>query len=275
MKFAPVVAVAALAAASASVSAADFSDTFIGYRYGSDYTEPSIRLDVPKHILMLGHFSTYRYGSNFFNLDILKSIENDPARGGGTQAQELYVVYRHALSYTKISGSKLSLGPINDVRLTAGFDAGTKDTAFAPRPFKLLIGPTVNLGLPVGFLDLSLLLYNETNNNGIVGKRVEFDTTYQFGALWGVFFNLGLPAKLTGFLSVTGPKGKDGFGVETETETLLRTALQWDIGTLGGLKRGTVFAGVGYEYWRNKFGNPSTSPGSKTSTPTLHAEWHF
>ena len=159
--------------------------------------------------------------------------------------------------------------------MTFGFDAGSKDTAFAPKPLKLLIGPTVNLNIPMGFLDLSLLAYNETNNNGIVGKKVQFDTTYQFGALWGMFFNLGTPAKFTGFLAVTGPKGKDGFGNETETETLLRTSLQWDLGTLAGLNKGTFFAGIGYEYWKNKFGNRSGSTGSKNSVPVLVAEFHF
>ena len=72
--------------------------------------------------------------------------------------------------------------------------AGLSHTRFAPRPLKLLIGPTLNVALPVGFLDLSLLAYKETNNNGIVGKKVQFDTTYQVGATWGVPFTLGVPA---------------------------------------------------------------------------------
>jgi nucleoside-specific outer membrane channel protein Tsx len=277
MRSIPTLLAAGLVAVSGAASAADFSDTYIGYRYGSGYTEPSISGDVPKHIFMLGHFSVYKYGTNFFNLDILKSIENDPAapsRTNTNQAQELYVAYRHALSLSKTTGSKITFGPVRDVSITAGFDAGTKNTSFAPRPFKLLLGPTLNIGLPAGFLDLSLLMYEETNNNGIVGREVDFDTTWQLGAVWGVPFTLGVPAIFKGFLSITGPKGKDGFGVETETETLLRASVQWDIGTLAGLNKGTVFAGVGYEYWKNKFGNPPGT-GTKTSTPTLHAEWHF
>jgi nucleoside-specific outer membrane channel protein Tsx len=277
MRSIPALLAAGLVTASGVVSAATFSDTYIGYRYGNGYTEPGIASDVPKHIFMLGHFSVYKYGTNFFNLDILKSIENDPAapsRTNTSQAQELYVSYRHALSLSKTTGSKVSFGPVRDVSITAGFDAGAKNTSFAARPFKLLLGPTLNVGLPVGFLDLSLLMYNEDNNNGIVGREVNFDTTWQLGAVWGVPFTLGVPAIFKGFMSITGPKGKDGFGVETETETLLRTSVQWDIGTLAGLNKGTVFAGVGYEYWKNKFGNPP-GRGTKTSTPTLHAEWHF
>ena len=83
------------------------------------------------------------------------------------------------------------------------------------------------------------------------------------------------PAIFKGFVAITGEKGKDGFGNDTATETLLRTSVQWDLGGLAGLSKGTFFAGVGYEYWKNKFGNQPSVPGSKTSAPTLHAEWHF
>jgi nucleoside-specific outer membrane channel protein Tsx len=276
MRSIPALVAAGLVVMTGTASAAVFSDTYLGYRYGPNFTEPSISGDVPKHIYMLGHFSAYKYGTNFFNLDILRSIENDPAAGRGNtnQAQELYVSYRHALSMGKTLGSPVAFGPVRDVSITAGFDAGSKDTGFAPRPLKLLIGPTLNFALPVGFLDLTLFAYNETNNNGIVGRKVQFDTTYQVGLAWGVPFTLGVPAIFKGFLAITGPKGKDGFGVETETETLLRASVQWDLGVLAGLNKGTVFAGVGYEYWKNKFGNPP-GRGTETSTPTLHAEWHF
>ena len=128
MRIAPLLA-AGLVAATGSAFAADFSDTYLGYRYSSKFTEPAISGDVPKHILMLGHFSAYKYGTNFFNLDILKSIENDPAaRNSTAQAQELYFAYRHALSLGKVTGAPLTFGPIRDISITAGFDAGASPT---------------------------------------------------------------------------------------------------------------------------------------------------
>ena len=93
--------------------------------------------------------------------------------------------------------------------------------------------------------------------------------------------NLAVPAikaanpRAVPITGVTGPKGKDGFGVQTVTETLMRASLQWDVGTLASLNKGTVFAGIGYEYWNNKFGNPSSVPGTKTNAPVVYAEWHF
>ena len=83
--------------------------------------------------------------------------------------------------------------------MTFGLDAGAKDTRFAPRPLRLTIGPTVSFAPPAGFVDVSLLACNETTNDGIVSREVDFDTTGQLGALWGVPFTLGTPAGWSGW----------------------------------------------------------------------------
>jgi hypothetical protein len=33
--------------------------------------------------------------------------------------------------------------------------------------------------------------------------------------------------------------------------------------------------GLEYQYWKNKFGNPSTVPGSLAKTPMIRLELHF
>ena len=53
----------------------------------------------------------------------------------------------------------------------------------------------------------------------------------------------------------------------------------WDAGvSMGGPKR-TFLVGLEYEYWRNKFGNPTTTPGAgpgaTARTPMVRAEYHF
>lgn len=59
---------------------------------------------------------------------------------------------------------------------------------------------------------------------------------------------------------------------ERHRETLLDAVRMADVGKLAG-KKGTVFAGVGYEYWQNKFGaNHATAPGANTSTGMRKAE---
>lgn len=50
-----------------------------------------------------------------------------------------------------------------------------------------------------------------------------------------------------------------------------------DVGSFAGHKD-TVFAGIGYQYWHNKFGNiakDDPTGGSTAHVPQLEFEWHF
>jgi nucleoside-specific outer membrane channel protein Tsx len=102
---------ALLAAMVLPLSAADWSDTFIGYRTSTQFREPGIDGTVQKDILQLGHVSGWAYGTHFFNVDMLFSDKRDPANNGKTGANEVYVVYRGSLSLGKLSGAALRFGP--------------------------------------------------------------------------------------------------------------------------------------------------------------------
>src|SRR4051812_38992933 len=102
---------AALLAAGGTAVAADWSDTSISYRYGTRFREPVIGADISKNIVNLTHASGYKYGSNFFSVDLLMSDNKDPAGAGSTNgAQEAYVVYRNTFDLAKISGKDLKWG---------------------------------------------------------------------------------------------------------------------------------------------------------------------
>jgi nucleoside-specific outer membrane channel protein Tsx len=255
--------------------ALEWSDTFLGDRYGTQYREPANPNDITKDILQLQHADGYVYGTNFFNIDMLMSDSKDPAAAGGGGAQEVYIVYRNTLSLSKVSGTPCKFGPISDLGVTAGFDFNSKDDQFASRVREFYFGPTVSFDVP-GFFSVSLLLRTEHNHNGIVGKNVTFNDTWAINSAWGIPIK-GTPLVFKGFFNVIGPKGKDGFGGETKTEILTEPELLCDISSFMGHK-GTVFAGVGYQYWRNKFGNDSSkdpSGGSIAKVPQLVFEWHF
>jgi nucleoside-specific outer membrane channel protein Tsx len=258
--------------------ASQWSDTFIGYRYGTDYREPTISRDVTKSIVQFQHVDGYKYGSNFLNVDTLLSDSKDPAAGGGSGATEIYIVYRHTLSYSKVTGDQIKWGPINDIGLTTGFDLNAKNNAFAPRERKIFVGPTINFNVP-GFLSIGPQLYQEWNHEGITspGKDITFKTTYCIAAAWGIPFKLGLPVVFKGFANYIGRKGKDGFGNETAPEFLMETALMFDVGSIFGQKN-TFYAGGGYQYWHNKFGSDASkdpSGGSIASVPQIQFEVHF
>ncbi len=271
--------------ATSQAGASDWSDTYIGYRWGSHIHEPAIDPAITKNIVSFTHSSRYSLGSNYLNVDILMSDRNDPANGAGSRgAQEIYVTYRSQLNFNKAFQAPVKFGVVRDVSFTAGFDLNTKDTAFAPRKRVILAGPTVNFEISGGFLDVSVLYYKEWNHNSFgVNKDVEFDGTYMVSASWGIPIALGTVSSVfKGFGNYIGPKGLDGALVETAAETLVRASWMFDFGAVVGLGKAKVFLGPGCEYWHNKFGNPtpipagaSTKPNHTTFCPTIQAEIHF
>lgn len=56
---------ASLGTISAGAQAATWSDTFVGYRYGTQFTEPNNPENIEKHILQFTHVSGYSLGQNF------------------------------------------------------------------------------------------------------------------------------------------------------------------------------------------------------------------
>jgi len=274
--------------------AADFSDTAIGYRYGTQYREPFDPDDIGKHIVSLTHASAYKYGSNFFDVDLLKSDAHDPASGGGGGAHEAYTTFRTTLSLSKTLSVRTNHGAIRDVGITGGFDFNAKDDQFSARVFKLSLGPKVSFNVP-GFFDVAIVWRSERNHNwfatppGFGGAGcmpsasqacnpdVHFKDTAALEAAWMIPFALGWPAKFQGFLEYAGAKGRDGTGAETAPETLLEMALLWDVGSPMGHK-GAIFAGLDYQYWKNKFGSDASKDptgGSTARVPQVELEWHF
>jgi nucleoside-specific outer membrane channel protein Tsx len=274
--------IGSVATASAPALAATWSDALIGYRVGNEFHDPGNDNSVRKHIVQFSYVAGYTYGLNYFNVDVLSSSDEDPANGSSTGATEFYLAYRHQLHLGKLMEQPVAFGPVKDVAITAGFDLQTKNSEFAPRKRMLVVGPTLKFDVP-GFLDVSLLYTQEWNHCGlsVCANVPGFSTDHKFDpyprleAAWGVPFMLGsVPLKYQGFLAINGEKGKDYFNQETETETLFRSALMVDVGQLAYGKKNTFLMGVGYELWRNKFGNHD-KPGVDTDAPTLNLEFHF
>jgi nucleoside-specific outer membrane channel protein Tsx len=274
------IAVACLGLFAQSAHALEWSDNQIRYWWGPSFREPGVQWpngqprDIPKNILSFTHANGYQWGGNFLNIDLLKSAHSDPAVGGDTGAIEAYVTARSTLSFNKISGTKnFSFGPIRDVMLEFGGDIGVKNNEFAERKIMPVIGPAVAFNVP-GFWNVAVLANKEWNNNGIVGKAVQYSTTVMFSTAWDIPIG-SLPLTFEGFANINLPKGKDGFGNDTKTEILLHPKLMWDVASLWQAKSGFRL-GLGWEWWNNKFGNDSRkTPGALANTYFIEAAYHF
>jgi hypothetical protein len=261
----------ALLATSTAAMAADWSSNSLGYRYAPSQSEPGVTDKVSKNILSFTHVSGDSAGGNFFTIDLLKSDNKDPNNGGADGAQEWYGFYQRSFSISAMTGNKTGYGFAKDLSLTARVDAGSKNTTFAPAPFKLQLGISAAMPVSAGFWDIGVAIYKESNNNGIVGKTVSFDAAPSLNTAWAI--PVGGVGTFGGFASIVGPKGKDGFGAETKTETLIRANFMFG---LGGAKSG-LSAGVGVEYWDNKFGCDNSKSFVNNSctatTPLLLVEY--
>jgi len=268
----------AIAAAAAFLSlgavAADWSDNSISYRWGTTYAEPYNTKDVTKSIINLSHASGYKYGTNFLSVDLLNS--------GGTDnnAQEAYVVYRHTVDLGKATGTNYGFGPVKGLGVTAGFDWNTKnDPGYSSRKQMLVLGPTFFMDVPAGFLNLTTAVLKESNSP-VTGfgqttrvPRYSYDNHAALLASWGI--PLGGGFSFEGYANYIASKGKNEFGGATSPEFNFDGQVMYDLSSTVGLPKSALKAGVQYQYWRNKFGNPHSVPGTLAKTPMAIVQYHF
>jgi hypothetical protein len=282
----------------------EWVDDEIGLSWGPTYAEPGVASknyprgnQIEKFVVSVTHADGFQYGTNFFNIDILESGDQDPANNSSQGATEVYGVYRNVLSGNKISGtSNFSWGPIADIGWETGFDLETKNTTFAPDKRLIVFGPQFSLVIPSflggkdGFFNISLHGEQEWNNNGITslsshcfgpgcGGSVTFQPTFEMETGWSLpmpFDFFGYPVKFKGFANLVAPKGLNGFDQQTKTEVLVHPKLMVDLGEVFHGDKDRLEAGVGFEYWYNKFGNDhNLNPGCIQLTPLFLVSYKF
>lgn len=285
------IAIAALAVAAGAAQAADWSDTAISLRYGTAFREPYINnadgsgKDIKKSIIAFTHASGYKYGTNFFNVDLLLSDSNNPSGVTSTAgAHEVYIVYRNTIDFGKVTGGKFAFGPVRGMGFTLGFDANAKtDAGYNSKKRMAVLGPTLMFDVP-GFLNVSLVELWESNapcNNytGTCVSRYSYKAHPMLTAAWSIPLSQSIPVAFEGFANVIASKGDNEFGGSTATETNFDAQVMFDVGALAGGAKNTFKLGIEYQYWKNKFGNPTTTPGAgggaTARTPMIRAEYHF
>jgi nucleoside-specific outer membrane channel protein Tsx len=268
---------------SGPVAALQWQDNSLSYTFSNQFTEPGITEDVTKHIVEYVHVNGYSLGNNLFRAKVLRSGSEDPAESGDKGATEFYVVYRHLLSLGAITGESLAFGPVKDVGITAGFDVNRKNNTFGPRKRLLVLGPTLQFDVSKGSMfNLSLLLANERNECNLppclapgAERRKTFDNYPIVHTAWRFPVQLGSwNTRFEGFALKGFRRGTDYVGKPWSDETLMRASWLVDVGGRLIGEKNTLFAGIGYELWRNKFGT-SGLPGGNTDAPTLQLKWHF
>lgn len=263
-----------------------FQDTYVSYRHLFSDKQPGYAGAVKEDALNISYANGWTYGSNFASLDLENFGHQDPANAAFGQKKlgdsfEFYGLYRTTFSGNKITGGKdFSFGPIADIGLELGADVDTQDDQFASYKKLLVAGPQFAIAVPRGFWTISFVLSKEWNTDAYLpnGNTTNYSPTGEIETAFLLPFKVGpVPVSFTGFANFIGPKGSGATGdFYHHTEILIHPKLLVDVGSMIGFQPHQVEAGVGYEYWHNKFGNTKPPlPGTEQNSVFVEIGYHF
>lgn len=179
------------------------------------------------------HAHGWQYGTNFFFVDI--ADRNDVG-------VEVYAEVYAYLSWNKVTGRAISLGPIKDISLALGLNISNEPERdhFKAYMFGVSFDLTNEL---FDYLQFDMTVYKADDVSGRYGL--------QFTPVWSMPFTIGgVNFKFRGFTDFrTGNTNASGhFHILAQPQLLI------DIGDLAGWRKDTVYIGTEYSHWYNKYG---------------------
>lgn len=224
----------------AVAGAANWSSTNIQYLYGTKYSEiyfdpnsNSLRAqDETSSIITLEHVNEWKYGDNFFFVDI-----TNPDRNDQSTSTSYYGEISPRLSLSKMTGMNLNVGLIKDVLISATTEIGDAGDGF----HNYLYGVAVDLNIPnMPVFQINYYVRNEIG----AGK----DAGNQLTLVWLKPVDIGNTTLIfEGFLDYA-------FNMDHAEDNLLTAPrVMIDVGKFWGVP-GVFQAGIEYQIWRNKYG---------------------
>jgi len=224
--------------------AADWSTTEFHFQYG-ELDNAFAPGSSDTFIWTLQHASGWKYGDNFFFVDIIDDQDGNN--------YDIYAEVYPNFSLSKITGNEISMGPINDVGIITGFNFGAD-----PNVRVFLPGIRLSWDLPgFAFANTDFTAYL-TDNQG--ASEDDPRSAPSAGDSWMVDFNFSTKQwelgatkwNLEGHVEYIDSRSNE-FG-ETDYWILGQPQLRVDVGEHIGLPASTLFAGVEYQFWINKLG---------------------
>jgi nucleoside-specific outer membrane channel protein Tsx len=224
--------------------------------YSTDWSTSNIQLlhgdnfklgSSVHNTLTVEHASGWQQGDVFLFLDIIE--RNDV----GT---EFYGEIFPRLSISKLINTDMSYGFVKDIYLAAGFNADSEPDSDPFRAY--LYGLSFNFNFTgFDFFQLDVFAYN-AENTGTTGLQIT--------PAWDIPFNIGNSRfRFRGFLDWIsgGGTGKSDY-ILTQPQLLLDIGHYLD-------KKDSLFVGLEYWYWHNKFG----IDGVTEHSPQAMLMWKF
>ena len=244
--------VASLLAVNGWAGSAQWSSTNIQYLYGDSYqsiffnpaTDSLDSFDVSASIITLEHVNGWKYGDNFYFVDITNPDKNDPITPTG-----YYGEISPRFSFGKMLGKELKFGIIKDVLITTTAEIGQGFHNY-------LYGIAVDLDIPkMPVAQINYYIRNEIGPGKEAGQQITL--------VWLRPFSIGNSAWVfEGFFDYA-------FGMDhAEDNIITGPRLLMDLGKTWGAPDALQF-GIEYQIWRNKFG----IDGIDEDVPQVMMKW--
>jgi nucleoside-specific outer membrane channel protein Tsx len=233
LTFTTVALTAAIALAPAKVEAGGFTAANIQYLYGKDVGDfGGTGLEGGEAFSMwtFEMANGWTYGDNFFFVDWTNGPNYDTA-----YKLAAYGELHSRLSFSKISGSQIALGPISDVLLAGEVDY---PSGFTPT---YCYGLGVDFKIPgFAFAFINFFVRDEISTDGV---------SFQINPVWMVPFSIGgLKGSFGGWMDfMTGEGDNQSFWWQMQPTLLIDVSNFWGA-------PGKLMVGCEYEYFNNFLG---------------------
>lgn len=267
------------------------NDNRLTFAYEPTAVDPGTTNKTAKQVYAFTHFDAWAYGTNFINLELIKSDHADPAGPcpilqptGCAGATEFFGMIRSTFGFNQIFNTKaFTVGPLHNVSFEVGAEGETKNQFLSPAKRALVAGLQFAFDLPYhGYFNVAPLMYKEWNHNtfltpafvaplgtGIADGNTDYRPTWAVETNY--YMDLGfLPPEfqyfaISGRAAWYGPKGtgttptqvplaiNPPAAIEFNSEPI---RLTFDASKAIWGPKYSHFADVwvAYRYWQNKFG---------------------
>jgi len=246
-----------LAAAPASAGEwLQWHSSSLSYLNGRDYAvDPGTQ-----QTLTLEHANAWKYGDTFAFVDITAfSGEDHPSSGAVTY----YGEFAPRFSLGKLLDHHIGAGAVTDVLLATAYEFGEADAD------ALLVGAGIDLEVP-GFRYVQLNAYRRLPRHG-GGPQ------WQLTPVWAWSIPVGASDLLVdGYIDWVVDNARS-----RHAHLHINPQVKYDLGKAVGGTPGTLYVGVEYDYWKNKYGIADQSPlarelgGTSQSTTSLLIKVHL
>ena len=217
--------------------ALDWSTTELHYQAGQ-ILNPFTDDYHSTQILTFQHASGWKYGTNFFFIDLIDDNHDD-----GYNDTDFYGELYLNFSLGKITGYDFSVGALKDIGLIAGLNVSGDANAK-----KYLPGIRFSWDVAgFSYLNTDITAYIDDSDT-------QQKDSFMFDVNWAYPFDIGNHSfAIQGHAEYIG--AREGVNnSDVEAHILAQPQFRWDVGKALLGTEDTIFAGIEYQYWNNKLG---------------------